>query len=91
MYKYMCVYIYIHIYCKHTHARTHTHTHTHTHTGDNTFSLVELSKKIVKLDKPIYAGFTILDLSKLHMYDFHNTIMMPKYGDNIQLLTLATH
>ena len=33
--------------------------------GDNTFSIVELSKKIVKLDKPIYAGFTTIDLSKL--------------------------
>ena len=85
----MCIYIYIYITNTRTHARTHAHTHTHT--GDNTFSLAELSKKIVKLDKHIYAGFTILDLSKLHMYDFHNTIMMPKYGDNIQLLTLATH
>ena len=60
------------------------------HHGDNTFSLVELSKKIVKLDKPIYAGFTILDLSKLHMYDFHYNIMKPKYGDNIQLLMTDT-
>ena len=58
--------------------------------GDNTFSLVELSKKIVKLDKPIYAGFTILDLSKLHMYDFHYNIMKPKYGVNIQLLMTDT-
>ena len=60
------------------------------HNGDNTFSLVELSKKIVKLDKPIYAGFTTLDLSKLHMYDFHYNIMKPKYGDNIQLLMSDT-
>jgi len=58
--------------------------------GDNTFSLVELSKKIVKLDKPIYVGFTILDLSKLHMYDFHYNIMKPKYGENIQLLMTDT-
>ena len=38
---------------------------------------LEWSKKIVKLDKPTYAGFTILDLSKLHMYDFHYTVMKP--------------
>lgn len=60
------------------------------HNGDDTFSLIELSKKIVKLDKPIYAGFTILDLSKLHMYDFHYNIMKPKYGDNIKLLMTDT-
>jgi hypothetical protein len=58
--------------------------------GDNTFSLVELSKKIVKFDKPIYAGFTILDSSKLHMHDFRYNIMNPKYGDNIQLLMTDT-
>jgi hypothetical protein len=54
------------------------------HNEDNSFSLVELSKNIVKLDKPIYAGFTMLDLSKLHMYDSHYNIMKLKYGDNIQ-------
>lgn len=60
------------------------------HIGEDTFSLIELNKKIVKLDKPIYAGFTILDLSKLHMYDFHYNIMKPKYGDNIKLLMTDT-
>ena len=39
---------------------------------------MEIGKKKVKLDKPIYAGFTILDLSKLHMYEFHYNIMKPK-------------
>ena len=53
-------------------------------------SLVELSKKIVKIDKPFYADFTILDLSRLHMYDFHYNIMKPKYGNNIQLLMTDT-
>ena len=60
------------------------------HNGDNTFSIVELRKKIVKLDKPIDDGFNILDLSKLHMYDFHYNIMKPKYGENIQLLMTDT-
>lgn len=58
--------------------------------NDTEFSIVELHQKIVKLDKPIYAGFTILDLSKLHMYDFHYNVMKPKYGDNIQLLMTDT-
>jgi hypothetical protein len=49
-----------------------------------------LEKKTVKLDKPIYAGFSILDLSKLHMYKFHYDTMKPKYGDNLQLLMTDT-
>lgn len=32
---------------------------------------VELLKEEVVLNKPIYTGFTIMDLSKLLMYDFH--------------------
>ena len=36
--------------------------------GDNTFSIVDLSKKIVKLDKPIYAGLTIIDLYVKTLY-----------------------
>jgi hypothetical protein len=75
---------------KHLQSKTTFKSTTPYHNGDNTFSIVELSKKIVKLDKPIYAGFTILDLSKLHMYDFHYNIMKPKYGDNIQLLMTNT-
>lgn len=60
------------------------------HNENNSFSIVELNQNIVKLDKPIYAGFTILDLSKLHMYDFHYNVMKPKYGDNIELLMTDT-
>jgi hypothetical protein len=60
------------------------------HKDDKTLSIIQLSKVIVKLEKPIYAGFTILDLSKLHMYDFHYNTMKPKYGDNIELLMTDT-
>ena len=60
------------------------------HIDNKTLSIMSLSKTTVNLDKPIYAGFSILDLSKLHMYDFHYNVMKPKYGDKIQLLMTDT-
>ena len=41
---------------------------------------LEAQRTRVKLDKPIYTGFTVLELSKLHMYEYHYTHMMKVYG-----------
>ena len=41
---------------------------------------LEAKRLSVTLDKPMYTGFTVLGLSKLHMYDFHYNHMMKKYG-----------
>ena len=41
---------------------------------------LEAKRLSVTLDKPMYKGFTVLELSKLHMYDFHYNHMMKKYG-----------
>ena len=44
------------------------------------------NKKIIKLNKPQYIGFTVLEFSKLIMVDFHYNHIMNKYGDNAKLL-----
>jgi hypothetical protein len=57
--------------------------------GENLLAIKQL-QKCVKLDKPIYVGLTVLDLSKLHMYEFHYDYILPKYGDNATLLFTDT-
>ena len=42
--------------------------------------LVQNARKQLKLNKPIYAGFTILETAKLHMYRFYYEYLMVRYG-----------
>ena len=51
---------------------------------------VEKLKETVKLNKPIYAGMSILDLSKLHMYSFYYDILKNKDQDNIKRIYTDT-
>lgn len=46
---------------------------------------IQMKPERVILDKPIYIGFAVLELSKSHMYDFHYSVIKPKYGDQVQL------
>lgn len=39
---------------------------------------VELRRMQVSFDKTIYVGLTVLDVSKILMYDFHYNYMRPK-------------
>ena len=48
-------------------------------------------KKIkVKMNKPIYLGLSILEISKILMYEFWYDYMKPKYIDNVKLCYIYT-
>ena len=47
---------------------------------------VEMQKTSLVFDKPIYVGFSILDLSKYFMYQFHYDIMVKRYCYTVGLL-----
>ena len=43
------------------------------------------------MDKAIYVGFAILELSKLHMYETYYDILQPYFGqENLQLHYIDT-
>ena len=47
---------------------------------------VHLKKTSLIMNKPVYLGMCILDLSKTIMYDFHYQYIKPKYGEKAKLL-----
>ena len=49
------------------------------------------SKNEVLMDKPIYLGFAVLELSKLHLYETYYDKLQPFFGmENIQLHCMDT-
>ena len=54
--------------------------------------LVGVSKVKAKLvlNKPIYLGMTILDLSKVHMYSFYYDVLKARYKDDVRLIYTDT-
>ena len=46
---------------------------------------IHMLKQKLYLNRPIYVGFSILNLSKTLMYDFHYNYMKKTYGPNAQL------
>ena len=44
---------------------------------------IEIKKTKVKMNKPVYLGLSILEISKTLMYEFWYGYMKPKYGDMI--------
>jgi len=48
-----------------------------------------MNKTNVHLNKPIYIRFTVLELSKLHMFKFYYETLQPKFKD-VKLLYIDT-
>ncbi|XP_051159269.1 uncharacterized protein LOC127280359 [Leptopilina boulardi] len=57
---------------------------------DEDLVAIELRKTEVLLNKPIYVGLSVLDVSKTLVYDFHYSYMLPKYGKACKLLYTDT-
>ncbi|XP_050507853.1 uncharacterized protein LOC126885339 [Diabrotica virgifera virgifera] len=52
---------------------------------------IELIKSDLVFNKPLYIGMTVLDISKLCMYQFHYDYMLPKLGaDKCNLMYMDT-
>ena len=51
---------------------------------------VHMKKTSLLMNKPVYLGMCILDLSKTVMYEFHYNYIKPKYGDKAKLLFTDT-
>ena len=46
---------------------------------------IEMKNTRVKMTKPLYLGMSILDISKILMYEFWCDYINPKYGDRAKL------
>ena len=51
---------------------------------------VHMKKTSLTMNKPVYLGMCILDLSKTIMYNFHYQYIKPKYGEKAKLLFTDT-
>ena len=49
-----------------------------------------MRKTKVVMDKPVYLGQAILDISKTLMYEFCNDYLKTKYGDKVKLCYIDT-
>ena len=57
---------------------------------DNNLAINEMRKVEVKMNKPIYLGLSILDISKITMYEFWYDYVKSKYEDKARLCYMDT-
>ena len=62
--------------------------HTMNYISEN-LPIIEMNKTRVKMNKPIYLGLSILDISKILMYEFWYDFMKQKYN-NVKLCYMDT-
>ena len=48
-------------------------------------SIIEMKRTKAKMNKPIYLDLSILEISKILMYEFWYDYMKPKYDDHVKL------
>ena len=53
-------------------------------------SIIEMKKTKIKMNKPVYLGLSILDISKILMYEFWYDYMKPKYDNDVNLCYMDT-
>ena len=58
--------------------------HTTKHFSENLLA-IEMKKTKVKMNKPVYLGMPILDISKTLIYEFWYDYIKPKYNDKENL------
>ena len=46
---------------------------------------IKMKKTRVKMNKPLYLGMSVLDISKILMSEFWYNYIIPKYGDRAKL------
>ena len=51
---------------------------------------IEMRKTLILMNKPVYLGLSILDLSKTVMYEFLYDYVKPKYDQNPKLCYMDT-
>ena len=51
---------------------------------------IEMRKTQILMNKPVYLGLSILDLSKTVIYEFWYDYVKPKYGENAKLCYMDT-
>ena len=57
---------------------------------DDNLAIIEMKKVKVKMNKPIYLGLSILDISKIAMYEFWYDFIKSKYGSSAKLCYMDT-
>ena len=77
-----------------TEEQAERYIHKPNYTPRTTFSgslvAIHMAKTSIYMNKPVYLGMSILDISKTLMYDFHYDYIKLKYGEKAELLFTDT-